>query len=482
MLAYYIPAKVLLGRLKLGLPESLGICIPIGIALWAWQGYVFGYLHIRWATYVYLGLFFLLWMSQSWAGNYLRRIRQTLSSIAIDRVSLLLILVGVFMQLTAVWFTGVKVAGQQYFCCGNIYDSFWFAGVTQELTNRFPPLIPGMEGEKLTGYHFWSNLAVADLVRVFHLPLFPTAFAWSGLLISLTLGLALLAFVQISKFPTAFGRWLLFFFYLGGDAVWLLLLALRNTNLFSMSSLEDGVKFLSNLPRAYAVVVFLAALDLLLLWLGKRGRRIGFLTVLALASLAGFKIYVGLFAYLGLGILALYYLWKKDTRPLFLTALTALLTLIIYLPANAGSGGLYYTGFWRFENFAVQPALGLIRLEMARQIFWEHGNWIRVLGYDYFFLALYVIAIFGTKLTGLLQTRKSLSLYSLDLHLLFLPGVVVSFIAEIFFSRRLGHPTPSISWCRCLHSVHSIPLWPPGGGQSGFPGGQRCCWPLSLLP
>jgi len=64
----------------------------------------------------------------------------------------------------------------------NSPDQVWHAALVEELLKRFPPFEPGMFGIYLNNYHFWFNLVTADLIRVFHLPLFQTTFI--GMLLS----------------------------------------------------------------------------------------------------------------------------------------------------------------------------------------------------------------------------------------------------------------------------------------------------------
>ena len=157
------------------------------------------------------------------------------------------------------------------------------------------------------------------------------------------------------------------------------------------------------------------------------------------ASLIGFKIYVGIFVLCGFGVLGLWYLFKRKYSMIFPLVLTVILSLIIYLPVNSNAGGLYFTGLWRFENFIVQPYLGsLNRLELARVIYVAHHSWLRVTEYELIFASVYIFAIFGTKLLGLFQNKKSLSLFPKELNIVLLSGIAVSTVAGLFFEQTTG--------------------------------------------
>ena len=58
----------------------------------------------------------------------------------------------------------------------NNVDQVWHATLIEELVRRFPPNEPGLFGIALINYHFWFHLVTAELIRVFHLPLFQTQF------------------------------------------------------------------------------------------------------------------------------------------------------------------------------------------------------------------------------------------------------------------------------------------------------------------
>src|ERR1035437_2472928 len=57
-LAFYIPGRVVLGDQKnLSKIGFFAVSYILGIALWAWQGYLFGFLQLRNLSYLYLLIF-----------------------------------------------------------------------------------------------------------------------------------------------------------------------------------------------------------------------------------------------------------------------------------------------------------------------------------------------------------------------------------------------------------------------------------------
>jgi hypothetical protein len=365
-----------------------------------------------------------------------KKFKLNLNKPEIDFVMVILIILGVFMQLTSVWFTGLFTSKGLYL---GPPDNILQIAITDQIVKHFPPFEPGMYPVIIQNYHYWDSLVMAELIRVFKLPLIATDYQYMTVFISLFLGLSAMVFSSILKIGKAFKRWLVFFLYFGGDFVWVLIAFFRRMDFFAMNPLESGQQFLDNIPRSVAVIAFFAFASIFLLWLKKKDKFTGVLMAFFVASLIGFKIYIGIFVLCGLGALGLYYLLKREFKMAFPLILALILSLIIYLPVNSNAGGLYFTGLWRFENFIVQPYLGVLnRLELARVIYAQHHSWLRVTEYELIYFFVFIFAIFGTKLIGLLQTKKSLSLLPKELNIVLITGIIVSTVAGLFFNQTTG--------------------------------------------
>ncbi len=398
--AFFIPGDLILAKLRLSFFQRLVLGTLIGMVFWGWQGFIFGYLGVRWLSYIYLIVSFFFWIKICLAK--LRKLRFK----EFDPILAIIITIGVLIQLSTIWFTGVLLSKGLYFCCGNLSDSILHIALTNHVVKQIPPYEPGMFGLVVQNYHYWGNLVAGELIRVFRLPLIYTQNQYFGFFISLFLGLSAVVFGQLVKLGRTFIAWLVFFLYFGGDLIFFLTLILGKGLNFTMSSLEDGAKFLVNPPRAFAIIIFFLGISLLALWLKRKDFYSGVLMAVVFGSLVGFKVYVGIFALSGLAILGGYYLIRKNFRLIPPLILALVISLIVYLPVNPNAGGFYFTSLWRFENFIVQPALGLDRLELARVIYIQHHSWLRVAQYELIFFFLYMFYIFGTKLIGVIQIRK----------------------------------------------------------------------------
>lgn len=434
-IGYYIPGSVILNKISLPRIFHATVSIVLGMVLFAYQGYVFGYFHVRFLSYVYLLVFVALWLRQ-----YISRKRTyQRSEYHIDKKTLLIIIIGSFCQLTTIWFSGITYGKDAYYCCGDANDNFLYGTLSREIVYNIPPEHPGMVGEVFKNYHYWSNIVVGETSRVFVLPVYQVQFQYSVLLMPAITGLLLLCVTYLMNGSVSLGWWVLFFFYFGSDAIYWLILLLKSAPMFSMSSLEDGVGYLANYPRAIAFICALCGMIFLFLVRKKPSFSLVIVTSLVLAGIAGMKIYVGVFIYSGLICLALYDLIKHRS---WITSIVGVCTLIFLLPtyllSNVGAGGLYYAGFWRVQNFIVQPRLNLLRLEQARIIYEADNKWFQVMCYNLLFTGMYILAIFGTKMISILNSKASLKQVNTQLHFLLIPAIIISFVIGLFYNQQTG--------------------------------------------
>lgn len=433
-LSFYIPGVLLIRKINISHSSKVILGIIIGMTLWAWQGFVFGYLHLRFLTYVYL-IFALI--------VYLRNFKFQVKLPKLKRIDLLIVLIifsGMLIQLIPVIGFGLEFGKGTYLCCANNDDFLYHTALTNSITKSFPPMEPGISGETVKNYHYWSNLVVAELSRVFNLQVFFTQFQFINLFLSLFLGLTVLTFASLLKISKSFTRWLVFLIYFGGDGIFFILLVLgRNfSSLRNVLPLEDGSTFLYNPPRAFSIVLAFAALSLFIVWIKQKNKLAGILSMILFASTVGFKVYTNLFFMIGLPFLIIYFLYKKQFRNIPVVALFFPLTAIVYLSNNASAGGLFWAPFHLANDFIVQPTFNLSKLELARQVYMSHNNYLRVFQYELIFLLISMIAIFGTKIVALFQSFKSLSRLGDELLILVSAGIIGSYFIGSFFLQQSG--------------------------------------------
>jgi len=436
LLGVYIPGNLAVRKLKLPTCQSVTLSFIAGIVFLSLQGYLFGYLNLRFLAYAYVGIITLIWLYKN--KKKLFSFDAFKTKLKFDGLFFFIMLLGVFGQVSGIWSMGLRFIDGIHFAGGNILDNNLELAITNELIHRFPPFEPGMYGVLLQNYHYWSHLFSAELIRIFHLPLVTTQYQFLTVFISILLGLSVISLSKALRLGNIFTRWLLFYLYFGADFTFGLLFILGKSHYFDIKSMENGAQFLFNLPRAFSIVIFFGGLNFLVIWLKNKTKFLAILCGTIFGAIIGFKIYVGIFTLAGLTFLTIYFLIKKNYRFLFIPAIAFALAGIIYFPVNNNAGGLFFTGFWRVNDFIVLPQLGLSHFELAREIYASHQNYLKVYMLELFFLTLYLLNTFGTKILGLLQTRKSLSKIPLEINLFLIPSIFVSMIAGLFFLQYTG--------------------------------------------
>ena len=434
-IVYYIPGSLFIRKIHLSRMLHVCLSIVLGMSMIAYQGLIFGYLHVRFMTYIVLAVCFVI----SIMGVKKKKHHKKEESFSINPMGWFVITIGTLLQMTTIWFTGMSLNGKAYYCCGNANDNFFYGAISQRVTHEIPPEHPGMSGELLQNYHYWSNIVVGETSRISGLPVFQLQFQYSTVLIALLACILLYAFILEIGGSPGLGLWVLFFYYFGSDAIYWLIVLLRSAPPFSMSSLEDGVGFLANYPRAMAIMIGFAALFLFFRTRKKTTLIAIISTVLLFACIAGMKIYVAMFMYFGILCLSVYDFFVNKSNT---SAIIGFLVLIIFIPfyllSNFGAGGLYFLGFWRAQNFIVQPWLNLLRLEQARVIYEQDHKWIQVVYYNVLFTAIYILAIYGTKIIGIFNTKSTLKQLSIESHIFFIPTIIISFLLGFFFNQNTG--------------------------------------------
>ncbi len=433
-LAWYIPGNVVLRKISLDRFAKNVLSLLVGLVLWGWQGFVFGYLNARWLSYLYIFIFFILFIKD------IRPSQIKFEKMHFDWLIAAILIAGVFLQVIGVFFMGARFPDKITICCGVTPDNNLELSIINEIVQRFPPFEPGWYGHPLVNYHYWSHLVLAELIRVFKLPLVTTVYQYSTILFSLIFGLTLIAISRILKMKQGFIYWLLFFSYFGGDAAFLIPIIQGKGLGIPFEALEHAAQLFFNYPRAVSIVALLGSLMIFIQWIKDKKNSTGLILALMFGSLTGFKVYTGIFVLTGCAAYGLFLLYKGKIKLTLPLVLTTLLSAVIYFPVNANAGGLFYTGFWRVNDFIVLPGLNLSHMELAREIYEKHGNFLRVLSFELLFTFIYIFITFGTKIIGFFQTKKSMKLFPLDFHIFLISGFIVSFILGMFFWQKTGGP------------------------------------------
>ncbi len=441
--AFYIPGNVVIDK-KLqnftGLFQKLIICLLVGFVLWAYQGAFFGYLGIRSLTYAYLIIFFCFWLRKQDKRNFfiLWKERITRKNIHINYFLFVIFCLGILGQIQQFFISGLILQDGIHIFTAASDDAVFHTSLTAQIVRRFPPFEPGLINVVVHNYHYWSNLVIAELVRVFHLPLLPTQFQYTYILISFLLGGVSYILAKSLRFSSLGVTIFIYMQYFSSDVLYLLTFLTRRVFDFSVGPLEEGTMFLENPPRAFATVVFLGGTIFFIDWVKTKNLRSGFLTALLFGSLVGFKVHTGIPVLAGLGILSLFFLVTRKWKLLLIPFITVLISISIYFPVNKNSGTLFFAPFEMTRNFAVQPNLHISNFELARRIYFDHANFLQVWRMDIIMLVIFLFAEFGIRTLGLLPTKQMLRDMGIPLSLFLYASLIAAFILGTFFYQPFG--------------------------------------------
>jgi hypothetical protein len=434
--AFYIPGRVVLGK-QLNL-SKLGIfatsCI-LGIVLWGWQGYIFGFLQVRWVSYLYLLLFLAIYLKKRYF--HLESIKIKFKKI--DFITILLVSIGIFGQIMPFVKTGLTSSKGLFMSSYNYCDHVWHAALAQELAIKFPPSEPGLSGVALTNYNFWFHLVVGEFSRVFHLPLLSAQF--SGLYIIAPILLAMIGYVfaVIVHNSKSFIRIFLFFLFFSGDAIgWLFSIVNRSLTLNMSQGISDAIKFMDTPGYGLSLIIALAAFYIFLVAKNHFSRKTILIIGLLVGSLIGFKIYMGIGFLLGFGSLSLFGLMKKNFSYLWIFIFAVFFSVIQFFPFNGNSGGLFFLLLETPRSFIAQKGLNLGQIDQRWSIYFHHRNYFRLAEYGVLISSLYLFAQFGIKVFGFFPLRKSLKILGIDFFVLLYSILLSSLIMGMFFYQRVG--------------------------------------------
>lgn len=173
--SFYLPGLLITNKLKLPLGLHILISFVLGMVLWGFQGYIFGYLGLRFMTYGYLLLTVILAFRL-----HLITLKPWKEALRFIRSNLFLssfITLGVIGQMILVFGSGLLYKEGVRFYGVNGVDGVMHLAFIRSIVDYFPPVEPGAYGHPITNYHYWSDLILAELVRIWHLPISHTFFS-----------------------------------------------------------------------------------------------------------------------------------------------------------------------------------------------------------------------------------------------------------------------------------------------------------------
>ena len=434
-LAFFIPGRVVIGeQKKLSRAAIITLSYILGIALWGWQGFVLGFLHLRTFSYLYILVFSLLYIKKYFSFH--------LEKIEIkkpDRIAILIAVVGVLGQTVQFIKGGLATKEGLFIVANNNVDHIWNISLVSELIKRFPPFEPSLYGIPLLNYHFWFQLVTADLIRVFNLPMFQTEFIGIPIMLSALLAFIVYLFSKEIYNSQLFTRLLLFFVFFTGDIAGYFMLLIRHKFDWSVGWLfEDGSIFVDSPGKAIAILLGLSGLFLIFKYKEKIVFKNWIIVALLFGSLFGFKIYIGIPFILGLGFYALILLLKRNYAYLSIFILASILSLIQFLPFNKSSGGLFFLLLDIPREFMSQEIFHMGYINQRWGMYLVHNNYFRLAEYGLYMVAVFLIVQYGVKLFAFIPLKRTVQKLGKEFYLFLYSILLSSFILGLFFFQKVG--------------------------------------------
>lgn len=394
------------------------LLIVLGLASFTIMGFVFARLEIRvlqWLT-IAMGLLGSILL-------YRHAGKQRLVLSQIEKITVLLTLVGSALQLVAIIASGLREADVVRFYFTNSQDGMMHLAFARALTAVFPPVRPELLNIPLTNYHYFTDLLLADQARLLGIPITHAFFQFWPLTLSILAGILIAASMkEIVKNPLA--QWIaLFLWYLSGELSYFWSILLHHDFNWNIATIENSADQFLNMPQMFAKILIFAVYLLALRWYREQQQKNWFFSALILVVVSsGFKIYFGLFNLALLLALIFFGILAKQIavvpRKQFLTALTSLTlplfltvlcTATIFFAVSDGGSKLNWVPLAWPKLLLSAEHLDFTDWWLRWQVYEAAQSWKGMMALQLLAVCVALMSMIGTKILGftiLLPTRR----------------------------------------------------------------------------
>jgi hypothetical protein len=360
-------------------------------------------------------------------------------------ILLIIIIVGVLSQLMGIIGSGLpRNDGSLVFHRLQSSDGLMHIAFSQAIKEQFPPHQPGATGLSITNYHYWSNLYVAEISRLFFIPIDLLFFQLLPLLISglLVGNLILLALDLGANRHTLY--WIVFFHFFAGNITYIFGLLMKHDWLWNSPAIDHGMIQFYNPPQTIAKLLLFLGSYFLLDYMKYHRIRTLVAVAVVFATLFGFKVYFGIFGALTLGLWFIHEtMIRRHSRSLVqvvvILILYGFLSLAIFLPPNKTAGGLFLAPFAWPKILLGMEYLDFNEWWLRLQVYESFHNTRGIVAMYGLATLIFIIAIGGTRLIGLFSIfQKNSSRIIRDWKLIYYINSIVFFIIGMNFLQISG--------------------------------------------
>jgi hypothetical protein len=425
-LFFFLPGLVLIKRYDLSL--------PVGWVIFTLLTYFLGFVNLR----------VLLWLVPLVSLGVLFFQRPARPNIHYERVYLpviILVIIGSLSWLMVSIKNGLMYPFGLGFWGPNGHDGIWHLALISELQRNIFPQNPVFSGEALKNYHYFFDLLIAQSGLMFGMDIQELLFRLFPICFAFLAGILIYKFVYQLSQNKAASFFAVFFLYFGGSFGWILSFIKDKT--FGGESMfwsQQAISTLLNPPYAISLVILFAGMILLYDLVSKKTRNYklsGFCLILLFGSVIEFKVYAGVLALAGLGIVTLVLLIKRNFTFMIVGVASLILSLLVFLPNNLSAGGLLvFSPLWLVNSMIDFPdRLGWHRLALAKQAYGATGNISKLFFAEGAGLIIFLLGNFGTRIIGIFSIKKVLA-KNIEVGLFLITILLVGIIFPLLFIQK----------------------------------------------
>lgn len=344
-------------------------------------------------------------------------------------ITLIVFIIGISAQLLIISPSGIYQDNDLVFWSAHGHDGPWHIALVEEMKKGYPFENPIFAGERLTNYHFFSDILPTMVSLYTPISNLDSYFRLFPFIYSLLLGASV--YFLTKKITNSFSAsiWAVIFTYFAGSFGYLIG---KGESVFWATQIQSSS---GNPPQIISNFLFLAGIYFVLTYLEqtekKQKTKYFLISLIILAVISSFKIYAGFVLLLSLAIVGTWNLvFKKDFRLFVLAFISGLSALAIYLPNSANSASfLIFEPWWYIRTMIVEPSrLNLLDWELRRQTYIVENNWKRVIWLEGMGFLIFFFGNLGMRFIGLWELIKT--------NLIFKVAIAISIIMPLLFLQK----------------------------------------------
>lgn len=380
----------------------------------------------------------------------MKMLKKALKILRENSFAVLLIVFGSLVWSSTMVKSGIIYDYGMGFWGPNGHDGIWHIALIKAFSHGFFQM-PVFAPEVLKNYHIGYDLILAWFSRLSGINPITLYFQILPPILALLIGILTYKFVVSWRGSKKAAFWATFFVYFGGSFGWFVSI-FRSGNLGgeSMFWAQQGISTLINPPFALSLVLLLGGLIFLRNYLEASSFGNFALAVLCFGLLIQVKAYAGVLALAVLAVSGIYYFVKEKRMSLLLVFLvSAILSLILFLPFNKEAQGLFvFQPFWFLESMMGFPdRLDWPRFYSAMTNYRLGGIWIKAIPAYLVAFVIFWVGNLGTRIVKeVLVFRWFRNLRQLNWLEIFLAATIVGGAVIPMFFLQKGTPWNTIQF------------------------------------